>query len=117
MNEVDRHDLEALKDLMEAKFEGVENTLEGMKEALHVAASERSRKDIELNEVRLRFVDRITFDKFKESQAEALSTALNALSERLKPLDDFRSKAIGYLALTALISGGLGALIAKAFGG
>jgi hypothetical protein len=83
MNDVDRHDLDALKELMTAKFEGVENTLRGMQEALKVAASERTKKDAELNEVRQRFVDRITFEQYKESQNRALDAALLAVTEKL----------------------------------
>lgn len=117
MNEVDRHDLEALKELMEAKFDGVENTLEGMAEALKVAAVDRARKDEALNEVRTRFVDRITFDQYRLAQEKALDAALLSMISRFKPLEEFRSKALGFGALGALIAGIAGALIQKAVGG
>jgi hypothetical protein len=108
---VDRHDLDALKELMNAKFDGLENTLEGMQEALHVAAVERARKDLELNEVRQRFVDRITFEQYKDSQNKALDAALLSVNAAIKPLSDFRAKALGFGALGALISGIVGAII------
>lgn len=114
MNEVDRHDLDALKELMMAKFEGVENTLNGMAEALHVAASERTKKDAELNEVRQRFVDRITFEQYKEAQSRALDAALLSVTEKLTALESFRAKALGFGALVAIISGAVGAIIQKA---
>jgi hypothetical protein len=115
MNEVDRHDLDGLKELMEAKFDGVERTLKGMDEALHVAAIERRQKDDELNEVRLRFVDRITFEQYKDSQDRALDAALVAISGKIKPLEDFKAKALGFGALGALIAGIAGAVIQRMF--
>jgi superfamily I DNA and RNA helicase len=118
MNEVDRHDLDGLKELMEAKFDGVERTLGGMNEALKVAAVERRQKDNELNEVRLRFVDRITFDQYKESQERALDAALLVMTDKIKPLDDFRARAMGFGALLAicssLVGAGITAVIVKA---
>jgi hypothetical protein len=114
---VDRHDLDAIKELMMAKFEGVENTLAGMNEALHVAAGERSKKDAELNEVRLRFVDRVTFERYKESQNKALDAALLSVTSKLVPLEAFRARALGFGALISLLSAIGGALIVKAIGG
>jgi hypothetical protein len=114
---VDRHDLEALKELMQAEFKAVDRTLAGMSEALHVAAGERAKKDQELNEVRQRFVDRITFEQYRESQNKALDAALLALVARFKPLEDFRARALGFGALVSLLSAIGGALIVKAIGG
>jgi len=111
---LDRHDLDALEKLMLAKFEGVENTLKGMGEALKVAATERATKDRELNEVRTRFVDRNTFDQYKESQDRALDAALLAVTDKLKPLEDFRAKAVGFGALVSLVSGAIAAVVVRA---
>ena len=121
MNEVDRHDLEALKDLMEAKFDGVERTLHEMAKALEVLAVDRARKDAELNEVRQRFVDRVTFEQYRDSQDKALDAALVAVNASIKPIADFRAKALGFGTLLAVVSAMMGALIQTviqgAFGG
>jgi hypothetical protein len=114
---VDRHDLDALKELMQSEFRAVDRTLQAMQEALHVAANERSKKDAELNEVRLRFVDRITFEQFKDAQSKALDAALLASSARITPLENFRAKATGAAVVLALFAGAIGAAIAKIIGG
>lgn len=113
---VDRHDLDALKELMKSEFRGVEKTLSAMQEALHVAAGERAKKDQELNEVRLRFVDRITFEQYKDSQDKALDAALLAVNASIRPLNEFRAKAMGFGALLAVIAGIVGAVVQRAVG-
>ena len=128
MNEVDRHDLEALTALMNAKFDGIERTLHEMAKALEVLAIDRAQKDAALNEVRVRFVDRVTFEQYRDTQDKALDTALEAqtkalaaallaVNSKLDPLVAFRAKAFGFGTLGAVIAGVAGALIQKAVGG
>lgn len=75
---IDRHDLSALKDWINAEFRVVEATLKGMDDAIQVAAREREKKDIELNDVRHRFIPRETFealeDKVETLQRTSAST-------------------------------------------
>jgi len=101
---VDRHDLDALKELMNAKFDGLDNTLQGMQEALRVAAVERARKDQELNEVRQRFVDRINFEQYKEGQNRALNTLVEKINEVQRRMAWYAGgAAVGGFALSTIL--------------
>ena len=117
MNEVDRHDLDALKELMLAKFDGVEATLNAMGEALHVAAGERSKKDAELNEVRQRFVDRNAFDQYKEATNRALQQRADVVDAQIDGLVAFKNRVTVFALIAVPLAGVIGAAVMKGLGG
>lgn len=99
---IDRHDLEALKDWIEAKFETVGATLHGMDEAIKLAAEEREKKDAELNDVRLRFVPRETFDAAQEASLARIGN-LERNSASTEAVNSYKRIVYG-VAATALVA-------------
>lgn len=73
---LDRHDLDALKDWIRAEFKAVDARLDGMTERVTAALEVQERRDVELNDVRHRFVPRETFEAYKDEQARKTRTIL-----------------------------------------
>lgn len=106
---IDRQDLEALKDWIKAEFKVVDANLEAMKDAIRVAARERDKKDIELNDVRLRFVPREVY----EADLRALRDESERRESRIRSLENWKSRAAGMVIVMTLFAGSVGAAIMK----
>lgn len=59
---VDRNDLSLFKDWISAEFKAVDARLDAIRDSVDMAREEQERKNVELNDVRTRFVDRRQFE-------------------------------------------------------
>lgn len=101
---IDRHDLQALKDWIGAKFEAVDARLSGMQRAVDTAETERTKKDAELNDVRHRFIPREVFDAYKEEQIRSIRAYQIEQDRRRRAfLISFATLALGYVGLVVTV--------------
>lgn len=59
---------------------------------------------------------REVFDQYQKEAANRLELALEASDRRLKPLEAFHGRALGFGALLAVVSAAVGAAISRALG-
>jgi hypothetical protein len=66
--DIDRHDLDNLKELFQAHFKTIEVQLKEMNRALELAAEETKRRNLEFNDVERRFLDKKAFETYVATQ-------------------------------------------------
>jgi len=113
MNDVDRHDLEALKELMEAKFASVEAVLAERDKALLTALTDLNRRLDELNRLR----EEVNEDRGLYLTKEKYDGEHGVLEERVNSLETWRGKAALVMGGVAILSGLIGAAIMRLVAG